>query len=105
MATIVVVGAGLHGLATAMLLARDGHRVTVCERDPAEPEGSNQALWDRWERRGVAQFNQLHYFLARWTRTMTAELPEVIDELELRGAARLNTVELLQTELTGGLRL
>ena len=37
MAEILVLGAGLDGLSTAMLLARDGHQVTVLERDPAEP--------------------------------------------------------------------
>jgi len=35
MSNIVVLGAGLNGLATAMLLARDGHEVTILERDPA----------------------------------------------------------------------
>lgn len=33
-ADVVVVGAGLGGLATAIRLAADGHRVTVVERDP-----------------------------------------------------------------------
>src|SRR6478672_438092 len=36
-AEILVLGAGLCGLSTAMLLARDGHQVTVLERDPAAP--------------------------------------------------------------------
>src|SRR3712207_8105006 len=36
-AEILVLGAGLGGLSTAMLLARDGHQVTILERDPAEP--------------------------------------------------------------------
>jgi len=44
MSNIVVLGAGLNGLATAMLLARDGHEVTILERDPAEPQGDNDAL-------------------------------------------------------------
>ena len=35
MAQIVVMGAGLNGLTTGMLLARDGHQVTVLERDAA----------------------------------------------------------------------
>jgi 2-polyprenyl-6-methoxyphenol hydroxylase-like FAD-dependent oxidoreductase len=39
MAEVLVLGAGLNGLATAMLLAGDGHTVTVLERDAAEPAG------------------------------------------------------------------
>ena len=38
MATIVILGAGPAGLSTAMLLTRDGHEVTVLERDPAPPD-------------------------------------------------------------------
>jgi 2-polyprenyl-6-methoxyphenol hydroxylase-like FAD-dependent oxidoreductase len=36
---IVVLGAGMTGLAAALLLARDGLVVTVLERDPGEPVG------------------------------------------------------------------
>ena len=34
MAEIIVTGAGVCGLNVALLLAKDGHRVTVLERDP-----------------------------------------------------------------------
>ena len=53
MARILVLGAGLGGLSTAMLLARDGHEVTVLERDPGgppgdlDPTGADEA-WDGW---------------------------------------------------------
>ena len=43
MARIVVIGGGLIGLAAALLLARDGHDVTVLERDVAGPEGNADA--------------------------------------------------------------
>jgi glycine/D-amino acid oxidase-like deaminating enzyme len=36
MADVLVLGGGICGLATAILLVRDGHAVTVVERD-AEP--------------------------------------------------------------------
>ena len=39
MAEVLVLGAGLNGLATAMLLAGGGHAVAVLERDTAEPDG------------------------------------------------------------------
>ena len=37
MAEILILGAGLGGLGTAMLVAREGHQVTVLERDPVAP--------------------------------------------------------------------
>src|SRR5579862_8794207 len=45
MAEIVVTGGGVGGLAAAMLLAEDGHDVTLLERDAAEPPGPAEA----WE--------------------------------------------------------
>ena len=44
MAEIVVAGGGICGLSTAMLLAGDGHAVTVLERDP-EPRQRRQQAW------------------------------------------------------------
>jgi 2-polyprenyl-6-methoxyphenol hydroxylase-like FAD-dependent oxidoreductase len=60
MPEIIVLGGGVGGLATAVLLARDGHDVTLLERDadpvPATLEDAHAA----WSRRGVAQFAQAH---------------------------------------------
>lgn len=103
MAEILVLGAGLGGLSTAMLLARDGHRVTVLERDPAEPPPAAQA-WEAWDRRGVNQFRLPHIMLPRWRAQMEQELPEVLDELMAAGGLRLNLLGMLPESRRGPMR-
>ena len=70
MTRITVIGAGLTGLTTALLLARDDHAVTVLERDAAEPEGNADALWRDWKRPGVSQFRLPHQMIAYWRELM-----------------------------------
>ncbi len=60
MADIIVLGGGLCGLASALLLARDGHEVTVLEQDPDPVPDTPAEAWERWHRGGVAQFRQPH---------------------------------------------
>jgi 2-polyprenyl-6-methoxyphenol hydroxylase-like FAD-dependent oxidoreductase len=104
MAEIVVLGAGLNGLVTAMLLARDGHSVKVLERDEAAPGGDAGTVWDQWQRPGVNQFRQLHFMLPRWRALMQHELPDVVDQVIALGGARVNVFGELPTDLTGGRR-
>lgn len=104
MATITVLGAGLAGLATAMLLDRDGHAVTVLERDPAPPPVPGDTAWDGWVRAGVSQFRQAHFMLPRWWTETRAVLPEVGPALLAAGAARLNTLEILPPAYRGARR-
>jgi 2-polyprenyl-6-methoxyphenol hydroxylase-like FAD-dependent oxidoreductase len=104
MGDVVVVGGGACGLAAALMLAKDGHQVTVLERDPAPPPSSPDAAWSGWERRGVNQFRMLHLFACRWKQIIEAELPEVVTELDGIGALRFNPVRDAPAELTGGWR-
>lgn len=104
MARIVVLGAGLAGLQTALVLAADGHAVTVLERDPAEPPDGAEALYDGWERPGVSQFRLPHLMNGRWRQLIARELPEVLTELELLGAVQASLLDLLPEEATGGMR-
>jgi len=103
-ARIVIMGGGLNGLTAGMLLARDGHRVTILERDAARPAGDAAELWRQWDRRGVNQFRQLHFMLPRWRAEMERELPEVIAELEALGGTRTSMLSTLPAEMTGGPR-
>src|SRR5689334_13272433 len=107
-AEILVLGAGLNGLSTAMLLARDGHQVTVLERDPAAPPGLAEAgpeqAWEAWERRGVSQFRLPHVMLPRWRELMERELPEVLREVLGAGGPRLNLLAMLPEARRGPLR-
>ena len=103
MARIVMVGGGMVGLGGAVLLQRDGHDVTVLERDPgacADP----QRAWERWERRGVSQFRRPHGFLARFTTTVRAEMPDVATAFTDAGALEWSPLDVLPASITGGPR-
>ena len=71
MSAFIVIGGGVAGLSSAMLLARDGHHVTVLERDPSPPPAPEEA-WEIWERRGVSQFRLPHLFLPRFRELLDA---------------------------------
>ena len=95
MADITVLGAGVCGLGAALLLARDGHEVTVLERDPEPPPADADAAWSAWARRGVVQFRQPHFLQARVRHVLDRELPDVRDALLRAGAASVDPIDRL----------
>jgi 2-polyprenyl-6-methoxyphenol hydroxylase-like FAD-dependent oxidoreductase len=102
-ASIIVVGGGIVGLGASLMLARDGHKVTVLERDPAPPP-SPDAAWDGWDRRGVNQFRLLHFFQPRYREVMEANAPDVVTALLDAGALVVNPFRDAPVEVTGGFR-
>jgi flavin-dependent dehydrogenase len=88
MARVVVVGAGLGGLASALFTSRRGHDVVVVERDPASPPGAPEDDFSDWRRPGVPQARQPHRFLGLAYRLLVEEAPDVIDGLLARGVLR-----------------
>jgi 2-polyprenyl-6-methoxyphenol hydroxylase-like FAD-dependent oxidoreductase len=101
---VAVLGSGVGGLTTGMLLANDGHDVTVLERDPAPPPTHPTACWDDWERRGVNQFRMIHYFLPRFRQVLEAELPEAAAQLRAAGATEYSVIANAPEAFTGGSR-
>ncbi len=105
MGQIVLVEAGVVALGTAMLLAGDGHRVIVLERDPEGPPGDPVEAWESWQRPGLNQFRMAHAFLGRFRAIVDAELPRVSQALQDAGALRLNFIRhVLPPQMSGGWR-
>ncbi len=99
----LVVGGGMMGLCTAMLLANDGHEVTVLERDAVSPPDPG-AAFESWERRGVNQFRMSHFFLSGFRQIMESELPQLRDGLVEAGAITYNALANIPDEMKGGVR-
>ncbi len=101
MGKILFVGGGIVGTCAAMMLANDGHDVTVLERDPTPPPPPDTA-WDEWDRSGVNQFRMLHYFHARFREVADAELPGLTDAMVAAGALRMNPLVGIPDAISGG---
>ncbi len=97
---IAVLGAGPTGLTTALLLARDGHRVTVCEADGRQCLNESAGA----SRPGVSQFGLPHVLLPRWRHEMDAALPDLVPALLTAGARPINLLHLQDPTTTGAAR-
>ena len=95
MTSIVVCGGSMIGLSTAMMLARDGHDVTVLERDAAPLPASPSQAWTSWPRPGVPQHHQPHNLFPRTRAVLEADLPGMVDRLVDAGCTWVNPVEVL----------
>jgi 2-polyprenyl-6-methoxyphenol hydroxylase-like FAD-dependent oxidoreductase len=100
MAGIVVLGAGVCGLSAGLMLARDGHQVTVLERDDAPVPRSCEDAWEQWSREGVTQFRQAHLLAAGGRVTLEESLPDVLAALVSAGAKRFDPLGSLPPTLT-----
>src|SRR6516164_5694874 len=97
---IILLGGGVCGLAAGMLLRRDGHEVTVLERDPAPVPSSPHEAWEHWTRCGVTHFRQPHYLQSRGRIMLEEELPDVVIALEGAGGLRFDPLCLMPPSIT-----
>lgn len=99
--TVAIIGGGMCGMLTGMLLADDGHRVVVVERDPSTPPSPTEA-WDEWDRSSVRQFHMGHFFLPRFRAELQAHLPRVIEAIRAVGALSVNPIAQMPDSFSGG---
>ena len=100
MSTILVLGGGVIGLSMAMILARQGHYVTIFERDNEPLPGSPEEAWQAWERRGVAQFRQAHYLHPPVGHLLDSHLPDVREALHRVGCVTFDVLSTMPPSIT-----
>src|SRR5205823_4454387 len=96
---IIVVGGGIAGLGTALACARDGHEVTILERDDTPMPADAQAAFG-WKRTGAPQVRHSHAFLARLRKVLRDRVPDVLDALLAAGATEISFTDNLPETLT-----
>lgn len=96
MATVVVLGAGVAGLGSALNLARRGHDVTVLDRDASPlPASPDEAAATQWRAGVVPQGRHTHGWSGRFRNELRDWAPDVYANLLAAGASEINLVERL----------
>ncbi len=92
---VLVIGAGIAGLCTALALGPTGRPLTILERDPEPPSGDADEAFRDWNRRGVGHLRQSHAFLARLGKVIKADHPALREALLEMGVRELGFESML----------
>ena len=96
---IIVVGGSVAGLAAALMLSQDGHRVTVLEKDATPLPASPLEAFESWDRRGSPQTRHSHAFLARLNAILVRRAPDLRETLLAHGVEELRFEDLAREAL------
>ncbi|MET7366426.1 FAD-dependent oxidoreductase [Streptomyces sp. NPDC005566] len=86
MARVAVIGGGISGLATALILGRRGHPVTLFEQDARQAGEDLDRDFFHWGRPRIPQAIQPHSLLAPVRTVLRTEAPDVYADVLARGA-------------------
>jgi flavin-dependent dehydrogenase len=87
---VVIIGGSIAGLITSLALARDGHKVTILEKDSTPMPGTPAEAFELWKRQGAPQLMHSHAFLGRMHNMIRDREPDFLKKLLEHGAAELN---------------
>jgi 2-polyprenyl-6-methoxyphenol hydroxylase-like FAD-dependent oxidoreductase len=93
------VGAGICGMCTSLALAKQGHSITMFERDEPPPAGDGDHAFYEWRRKGAAQFRHPHAFLGLMCNLLQDNYPDLLEEFYQAGARRIDLVDMLRPDL------
>jgi 2-polyprenyl-6-methoxyphenol hydroxylase-like FAD-dependent oxidoreductase len=98
---VVVAGAGVAGLATALAMAGQGRQVLVLDRAAPPPEGPAGEVAGTWDRPTVPQAQQAHTLTSLGVSVLRDRAPEVYAAVLAAGAAPIDVVSTLPAHLGG----
>lgn len=90
---VIVIGAGIAGLAATVAFARSGYKVWLIERDSAPPPATADESFLEWDRPGVPQRRLVHGFLPLARQLLMQNLPDVVERLEAAGARQVDQLD------------
>lgn len=104
MATAVIVGGSVAGLACAVALSEVGYRVLVLESAPEPPPGPVAHAASQWRRGAVPQAAHGHVLTSLGVRVLHERAPRVLAQALAAGALHLDLTRALPAGATDGAR-
>ena len=95
MTKVIVIGAGIAGLSSALAMQAKGFEVDVLERDPAPPDHFDPSAVSAWRRRGAPQVPHPHFLMGGLRNLIYAHHPKLVDALLEAGVWELPFVDTL----------
>jgi flavin-dependent dehydrogenase len=90
---VVVIGGSIAGLTAGLALCRQGHQVTILERDAQPIPDSPDEAASSWRRGGIPQVHQGHGFISRARSELVTHAPDLWQDLLDAGATELPLID------------